>query len=149
MGGLIALGLGTKNWSVERSTYEFQNICREAFAPREFAGIPILQKIVTLNYGGKYKTKPFEMALKRSFQDDQLFGGASTEQKYRRKVAVVSATDFGRGAVVLSNYNRLELPIKQGIYFTPVRGTLLIMVQSISLKDQKVYLRNLKSGKRE
>jgi hypothetical protein len=138
MGGLIALGLGTKNWSVEQSTYEFQKICREAFALREFVGIPIPQKIVTLNYGGKYKTKPFEMALKTSFQDGQLFGGASTEQKYRRKVAVVSATDFGRSAVVLSNYNRLEPSIKQGIYFTLIRGTLLTMFQSINLKDQRL-----------
>ena len=138
MGGLIALGLGAKNWSVEQSTYEFQKICQEAFALREFVGIPIPRKIVTLNYAGKYKTKPFEMALKTSFQDDQLFGGASTEQKYRRKVAVVSTTDFGRGTVVLSNYNRLELPTKQGICFTVILGTLLTMVQSISLKDQKV-----------
>jgi hypothetical protein len=149
MGGIIALGLGTKNWSVGQSTYEFQKICREAFAPRDFIRIPVFQRIATLNYGGKYKTKPFQTALKRSFQDDQLFGGASTEQKYRRKVAVVSATDFGRVAVVLSNYNRLEPHTGQGIYFTLVRHTLLTIVQSISLKDPRVHLRNLKSGKRK
>jgi hypothetical protein len=54
----------------------------------------------------KYKTEPFNDALREHFGEDQLFGGKCPERRYQRKVAVVSTSGTGQEAVILANYNR-------------------------------------------
>ena len=114
-GGLVALGLGVKNWSVELCAFHFEKLCLQAFTPREFHNVPVLEQLTTLNHNGKYKTRPFKEALKEAFQDDQLFGGVCEDARYQRKVAVVSTSETGQRAVILTNYNRLQREAEPGV----------------------------------
>lgn len=109
------MGLGVKNWSVDSCTKKFENLVFKAFTPREFNGVPLFEQLATLNHKGKYKTKPFREALKESFNDDQLFGGVCEEARYQRKVAVVSTSETGQRAVILTNYTRLQRDAEPGM----------------------------------
>ncbi|KAK1461915.1 hypothetical protein CCUS01_01505 [Colletotrichum cuscutae] len=107
-GGIIALGLGVNNWSVEECIKTFKHLCADAFRPRELSGIPLLEKLVTINHGSIYKTKPFEALLREKFQDRPLFGGANehSQSEMLTKVAVTSTTSINQHSVILTNYNR-------------------------------------------
>ncbi|EXF82920.1 hypothetical protein CFIO01_01290 [Colletotrichum fioriniae PJ7] len=107
-GGIIALGLGVNNWSVEECIKTFKHLCADAFRPRELSGIPLLEKLVTINHGSIYKTKPFEALLREKFQDRPLFGGANehSQSEMLTKVAVTSTTSIDQHSVILTNYNR-------------------------------------------
>ncbi|KAF8848057.1 hypothetical protein BDZ45DRAFT_733176 [Acephala macrosclerotiorum] len=107
-GGFIGLGLGVKEWAVNECTSRFINLCDRAFTPREFPNVPILNVLATINHSSKYKTKPFEDALRKTFEEDLLFGGHCDTARYQRKVAVVSSLNPGRRAAILTNYNRLQ-----------------------------------------
>jgi len=70
-----------------------------------------------LNHKGKYKTRPYRDALKDAFNEkDQLFGGICEEARYQRKVAVVSTSETGQRAVILTNYNRLQRDAEPGMF---------------------------------
>lgn len=112
-GGIIALGLGVKNWSVDQCTRKFKELCPKAFTPREFNGIPVLEKLVMMSHNSKYKSKPFENALKEAFEEWPLFGGQNDLGEMFTKVAVTSTTAIQQHAVVLANYNRPEV-LSQG-----------------------------------
>ncbi|KAG7057284.1 patatin-like serine protein [Colletotrichum scovillei] len=109
-GGIIALGLGVRNWSVEECTKTFKNICADAFRPRELSGfgLGLVNKIVTINHGSMYKTKPFEALLQERFQDRPLFGKVSShsQSEMLTKVAVTSTTSIDQRPIILTNYNR-------------------------------------------
>ncbi|KAF4630883.1 hypothetical protein G7Y89_g7253 [Cudoniella acicularis] len=105
-GGIIALGLGVENWTLTQCTKHFEDLIFRAFAARDFNGVPILEAISTFKHKGKYKTRPFVEGLTDVFTNAQLFGGTSDNDRYRRKVAVVSTTEAGQKAVILTNYNR-------------------------------------------
>ena len=117
-GGLIALGLGVKNWPVDDCATKFESLCHTAFTTREFHGIPLFEQATTLNHKGKYKTRPFREALKDAFNEDQLFGGRceGAETRYQRKVAVVSTSETGQRAVILTNYNRSQRDVEPGMF---------------------------------
>lgn len=72
------------------------------------SGIPLLEKLVTINHGSIYKTKPFEALLREKFQDRPLFGGANehSQSEMLTKVAVTSTTSIDQHSVILTNYNR-------------------------------------------
>ncbi|KAK7452493.1 hypothetical protein Landi51_04381 [Colletotrichum acutatum] len=110
-GGIIALGLGVNNWSVEECIKTFKHLCADAFRPRELSGIPLLEKLVTINHGSIYKTKPFEALLREKFQDRPLFGGANdhSQSEMLTKVAVTSTTSIDQHSVILTNYNRPDV----------------------------------------
>ncbi|KAI1411011.1 hypothetical protein F5Y13DRAFT_201533 [Hypoxylon sp. FL1857] len=105
-GGVIALGLGAKGWSIEETIRNFKKLYNEAFIPREMMGIPLLDNFSSTYHGSIYKTKPFEKALRSSFSDQSLFGGVQPRNEMSIRVAVTSTTIPGRKAVVFSNYNR-------------------------------------------
>jgi len=105
-GGIIALGLGVEKWSLEKSEKNIEDLTFRAFAARELNGYPLLESISTLKHKGKYKTKYFVGGLKDFFGDAQLFGGISDRDRYQRKVAVVSTSEVGQKAVIMTNYNR-------------------------------------------
>lgn len=58
----------------------------------------------------KYRTKPFEAALKDTFGENALFGGQRNkrDESYKLKVAITATTNVDQQAVVFTNYNRLE-----------------------------------------
>ena len=74
-GGLIALGLGVKQWSVNHCVTEFVRLCDQAFTPRELNNVFALEQATTLTHGSKYKTTPLRQALRTAFGNDLLYGG--------------------------------------------------------------------------
>ena len=103
-GGLIALGLVSKDWTVEECIYHFENLCVKAFTRRLGSSIPGMSMIIESYHRSKYETAPLQEALQDAFsEDDYLFGGPRVTNP-RTKVAVTATT---AGTVsVLANYNR-------------------------------------------
>ena len=100
-GGIIALGLGVQQWSVETCINKFTKLVNKAFTPR-LGGM--LGSFATLT---RYKSGPLEQALQEVFGNELLFGGQHDESKsYYTKVAVTASTDTGDKAVIFTNYNR-------------------------------------------
>ncbi len=107
-GGMIALGLGLKNWSVETYTRRFTSLCKDAFTPRKGLSIPGYGFLVKAHHSSKFETRPFEDALKEAFsEDDYLFGGPRFGISSSTKVAITTTSTTAQ-VVVLSNYNRQE-----------------------------------------
>ncbi|KAI1119643.1 hypothetical protein F5Y14DRAFT_396046 [Nemania sp. NC0429] len=104
-GGLIALGLGTRGWSVDEAISKFKSILKEVFKPRDISRIPFLEGLATIFHGNLYKTQAIEDNFKREFSDELLFGGRSSSQQ-TPKVAVTSSSIFGEQATIFANYNR-------------------------------------------
>ncbi|KAM0414633.1 hypothetical protein ACHAPT_013527 [Fusarium lateritium] len=122
-GGIIALGLGVNNWSVDDCIRTFRELCRQAFTPRELKGVPLLEQLAVFNHGSMYKTRPFEELLGEKFDRNRpLFGGTLGEGpnetgEMATKVAVTSTISVDQHAVVISNYNRPE----KSAFVTPYR----------------------------
>ncbi|KAI1737988.1 hypothetical protein F4680DRAFT_426738 [Xylaria scruposa] len=106
-GGLIALGIGTRGWSVDEAISKFKILTKEAFKPRDLSRIPFLEDFTSVFHGSLYKTQTLENGLKREFSDEFLFGGNNSLQQMP-KVAVTSSSLFGKQAVILANYNRSQ-----------------------------------------
>ena len=95
-----------QNWSVEECINKFKGLCGQAFTERELHGVWMLEQMTTASHQSKYKTKPFEKALKDVFGEDPLFGGFTQPQHYTRHVAVTTTTGVGTEPRILTNYNR-------------------------------------------
>lgn len=108
-GGLIALGLAAKNWSVEECTHHFKDLCKRAFTRRTGGNTPVIGWFVDNYNHSKYETRPLEDALMSAYSETEyLFGGPRPSASYGTDVKVaVTATSAGGSAVVLANYNRL------------------------------------------
>ncbi|KAF2173984.1 hypothetical protein M409DRAFT_62174 [Zasmidium cellare ATCC 36951] len=104
-GGIIALALGTKQWSLARCTDDFLSLCNDAFTKRDPESIP---KWMTLFARQSiYKTKPLYGALRKSLGDDLMFGGTHEQQaQFPLKVAVTTHSDIGKGPAIITNYSR-------------------------------------------
>ncbi|OCK84171.1 hypothetical protein K432DRAFT_289452 [Lepidopterella palustris CBS 459.81] len=107
-GGVIALGLATRNWSVEECLGQFERICMESFSHRAGRDIPGIGWLVESINNCKYDSHSTEKALQEAFSDSQyLFGGPrpSNPSEFHVKAAVLATTPGGN-PVVLANYNR-------------------------------------------
>ncbi|KAF2680909.1 FabD/lysophospholipase-like protein [Lentithecium fluviatile CBS 122367] len=99
-GGIISLGVGHEGWTVQDCTEKFKRLAKEAFKPHRFGKVSQIAK------GTKYRTSPFEDALRGAFSPDAiLFGDGKVASAVRTKTAVVTATPTGP-VTLLSNYNR-------------------------------------------
>lgn len=108
-GGIIALGLGVKQWTLNQCVTEFIRLCDQAFTPREFDKVAGLKQATTLKHGSKFKTQPLQNALRQVFGEEQLYGGPrKAYYEYDTKVAVTATSGTGQRAVVLANYSRQE-----------------------------------------
>ena len=109
-GGIIALGLAAKNWTVERCTQQFESLCGKAFTRRAWTNIRGLGHLISHYNHSQYETRPLNEALIEAYSGDEyLFGGSrphATLSGTDVKVAVTTTSASG-SAVVLSNYNRL------------------------------------------
>ncbi|KAI1079978.1 hypothetical protein F5B20DRAFT_147122 [Whalleya microplaca] len=124
-GGIIALGLVVRRWSVNETIEKFKAICREAFTPRELTGVPLFEALSSLYHGSKYKTRPLEKTIKKHFSKQHLFGGIESRHEMSIKVAVASMTTVGQQPVAFANYNRPD-PRHQSLPYLFVRpGKLL------------------------
>ena len=108
-GGLIALGLAAKNWSVEECTRYFEDVCKNAFTRRNGSNIPGIGWFIENYNHSKYETRPLEDALISAYSEKEyLFGGARHYASHGSEVKVaVTATSAAGSAVVFANYNRL------------------------------------------
>ena len=108
-GGLIALGLVAKNWSVEECTRHFEDVCKQAFTRRTGGGIPGFGWFVENHHHSRYKTRPLEEALIDAYsRDEHLFGGYRSHISYGSDIKVaVTSTSASGSPVILTNYNRL------------------------------------------
>lgn len=97
-GGIIALGLGVKRWSVEECIQRFKDLCPRAFTSRSY---PIFKHWELMAHKSWYRTKTLESALQSEFGDKPLFGGPASDIR----VAVTSATASENQPVILTNYN--------------------------------------------
>ena len=108
-GGLIALGLGVKQWSVNHCVTEFVRLCDQAFTPRELNNVFALEQATTIFHKSKYKKTPLRQALLTAFGNDLLYGGRpKAHLSYSTQVAVTATTGTGETGVVLANYSRHE-----------------------------------------
>lgn len=99
-GGIIALGLGVKHWSVAECMMRFRDLCAQAFSPRPF------KRLALISHKSLYKTTPLETALEGAFgSHGLLFGGRSDDQRGDIKVAVTSTSAVENRPVILTNYN--------------------------------------------
>ncbi|KAL1847964.1 hypothetical protein Daus18300_013767 [Diaporthe australafricana] len=107
-GGIIAIGLGVKRWTVEATMEKFKDICREAFTPREMQKVPLIGTLSKMYHGSVFKTQPLERVLKRYFSETPFFGGSRSRHNLNTsvKVAVTATTALNHQAVVFANYNR-------------------------------------------
>ncbi|KAI1640601.1 hypothetical protein F4809DRAFT_397901 [Biscogniauxia mediterranea] len=107
-GGIIAIGLGVKKWTVNATIDKFKDLCREVFVPRKMSNVPLVGALSSLYHGSHYNTQPFEKALKRYFSEQPFFGGATHKSRLTtsNRVAVVAERAIDRQAVVFANYNR-------------------------------------------
>ena len=103
IGGLIALGLGVKGWSVEACTENFEKLVPQAFKPRNlgpFSAVGQFRRIlVSCLTGSLYDTPAFEAALKEVFgAKHELFGHGALK-------TAISATSSNSFPCILTNYN--------------------------------------------
>ncbi|KAF2441827.1 hypothetical protein P171DRAFT_418623 [Karstenula rhodostoma CBS 690.94] len=113
-GGILALGLGIKNWSISTCITLFTRMVDRAFTPRFLGGVSF----------GKptYRASPLEESLKECFGEESIFGGGrETSIACTRKVAVTAATETGERAVIFTNYNRAD--DEEGNSNPPARAT--------------------------
>ncbi|OJD31446.1 lysophospholipase-like protein [Diplodia corticola] len=105
-GGLIALGLVGKAWSVTECLEHFERLCNQAFTRRAGGDLPIVGFFINSYNQSLYETSPLEKALMDAFGDDEyLFGGRSGIKPYRVRVAITTASAATGTPIVLSNYN--------------------------------------------
>ena len=109
-GGLIALGLAAKNWSVEQCTRHFEDLCKQAFTRRTGGSVPGIGWFIDNRNHSKYKTRPLQDALVSAYSENEhLFGGSRPHASYGSDVKVaVTSTSASGSAVVLANYNRFN-----------------------------------------
>ncbi|KAL8762431.1 MAG: hypothetical protein Q9184_001559 [Pyrenodesmia sp. 2 TL-2023] len=108
-GGIIALALGVKQWTINQCVTEFVRLCDQAFTPREFNHFRGLEEATTLYHGSKYKTRPLREALHSAFGEELLYGGSrKAHLSYTTQVAVTATSGTGEQGLVLANYSRHE-----------------------------------------
>ena len=109
-GGLVALGLGAKSWTIEKCRQTFESLCEDAFQPRTRRDLGAIGHVWNAFNHGKYKTTPLEKSLRKAYcspnwKHEPLFGGNITVPCSPTKVAVV-VTQVGQGPAVMADYNR-------------------------------------------
>ncbi|CAN9328202.1 unnamed protein product [Alternaria alternata] len=108
-GGIIALAMVAKNWSLRRCSDKFRSLCSTAFTPRTLHSIPFLRHLITLKLTSKYSTGPFRETLIHNFGEDHLFGNYGERSSYvNTKVAVTATDKTGSKAIIIANYSRKE-----------------------------------------
>jgi patatin-like phospholipase/acyl hydrolase len=128
-GGIIAIGLGVKKWTVSSSIEKFKDLCREAFTPREMRSVPVFGALSSLYHGSLYKTQPFTKALARYFSDQPLFGGRTHRSRFdvSLRVAVTATTSMEKQDVVFANYNRPDPVGKRKLPIVSVGLKLIVL----------------------
>ncbi|KAF2404981.1 hypothetical protein EJ06DRAFT_6418 [Trichodelitschia bisporula] len=113
---LIALGLTTQGWSLERCAHNIERLCKQAYARRPGRGLPGIGHLLESYSKSKYDTEALESAVTGTFHISQLLFGRAVESSpaFSPKVVVTATSSAGMPAV-FANYNRRgteQLPYK-------------------------------------
>lgn len=107
-GGIIALGLTARDWTVAHCIDEFKSLCKKAFTLRRGMTVPGVSWFVQNYNHSMYETQPLQEALHSAFTEEQyLFGGRHTGVSSTDIKVAVTATSLLGKPVTLANYNRL------------------------------------------
>lgn len=68
-GGLIALGLVARDWSVKECITQFETLCTKAFTRRMGINLPGISLFVESYHHSKYETAPLQDALQQAFSE--------------------------------------------------------------------------------
>lgn len=102
-GGIIALGLGVRNWRVAQCISYFKDLCQQSFAKR----VPrLFRPLAAVKGKSLYKSKPLESALRSAFGENTLLYGGSEAECSTIRVAVTTTLAMDYEPAILSNYNR-------------------------------------------
>jgi hypothetical protein len=104
IGGIIALGLFPRGWSVKTSIGKFESLCEKAFTRRWFADTLAWFRL----FWHRYQTGPLEDALREEFGTQRLFGDKTTAAEgspFDTKIAITAASPSAI-SYVLADYNR-------------------------------------------
>ncbi|KAI0423414.1 hypothetical protein F5Y09DRAFT_357001 [Xylaria sp. FL1042] len=95
LGGIIALGVFEKNWSLVDAESMFKELVKTAFSKKLLMRPPLLSRVSKLFMSVKYKTEGIESSLKNAFGDGYLFGQADGHKAGGDavKVAVVTCVE--------------------------------------------------------
>lgn len=107
-GGLVALGLGAKLWTVSECLDHFTSLCEAVFTPRSGSAIPLVGPLIENYHHSKYQTSTMESAFQNAFGENLfLFGGQrDAGLAFPLKVAVTATNLAGNKSYVLTNYNQ-------------------------------------------
>lgn len=98
-GGIIALGLGVKQWTVSQCRAIFRDLATQAFSERP------VKPLALINHKSYYKTRPLESALVSAFDSVSPLYGDPSHNATGVRVAVTSTSASENQPVILSNYN--------------------------------------------
>ncbi|GAW26646.1 putative lysophospholipase-like protein [Rosellinia necatrix] len=116
-GGIIALGLASMGWTVDKCIEYFESLCHEAFTRRLGSSLPVIGSFVDNYHHSKYQTSTLENALQEAFTDNiSLFGGPQPALS-NVKVAVTATSLAGNKTYILSNYNHQHRNIERPNYY--------------------------------
>ncbi|KAI3321837.1 hypothetical protein HD806DRAFT_523766 [Xylariaceae sp. AK1471] len=117
-GGVIAIALGVKKWSVSSAIEKFKDLCHEAYIARGISKLPFSGALSSFYHKSLYKHQPLESALRRYLSEQPLFGATSHRSwaTASNKVAITTTTASGRQNVVFANYNRPDPPDRKVPY---------------------------------
>ncbi|KAI0205198.1 hypothetical protein F4808DRAFT_473273 [Astrocystis sublimbata] len=110
-GGVVAIALGVKRWSVSSAIEKFKDLCREAYIGRGISNLPLSGALSVFYHKSLYKQQPLEGALRRYFSEQPLFGATSYASRLAAstKVAVTASLAAGGQDAVFANYNRPDI----------------------------------------
>ncbi|KAI1170029.1 hypothetical protein F4777DRAFT_592252 [Nemania sp. FL0916] len=114
-GGIIAIALGVKKWSVSATMEKFKDLCHEAYIARGVSKLPLSGALSVFYHKSLYKNQPLEATLRRYLSEQPLFG-ATTHRSWvaaSSRVAVTATSVTDQQHVVFASYNRPDIPDKK------------------------------------
>ncbi|KAH0359998.1 FabD/lysophospholipase-like protein, partial [Aureobasidium melanogenum] len=132
IGGICALGLGTRKWSLEECRMKFLKFTEQIFAPKSCFGrllsrftggwFAILSNVAKLIFFDSiYDSAPIETILQESFGETSLM--IQSDLEHPTRVAVVVNQASTSGPTVFANYNKSRHS-KNGAYTWPAMNSL-------------------------
>ncbi|KAI1758229.1 acyl transferase/acyl hydrolase/lysophospholipase [Xylaria castorea] len=106
-GGIVALGVFEKNWSLVNAESTFKELVKTAFSKKWQLKVPVLNKISRKLLPVKYKTDGITSSLQSAFGEGYLFGQADGDSSGDTvKVAVVTCIEGQNQPTLIANYTR-------------------------------------------
>jgi len=107
LGGIVALGVFEKKWSLIDAESTFKELVKTAFSKKWQLKVPVLSKISRKFLPVKYKTDGITSALQGAFGEGYLFGQADGNSSGDAvKVAVVTCIEGRNQPTLIANYMR-------------------------------------------